>query len=250
MISVLVVDDQAMMRTGLRYILEAEPDLTVIGEAADGDAAVASVRGLDPDVVIMDVRMPGLDGIQATREIVASSARARVLIFTTFDIDRHILDALRAGASGFLVKDDAPDALVGAVRTIAAGDAVLTPSVTRRLLDRFARLPGLSDQGTDDLGSLTAREREILILIGKGLSNPEIAASLNVSESTVKTHVGHILEKLGLRDRVHAVILAYEFGLITPAQRRRSLDAEAPNVRVAKGRGGLRADQAVQDLVD
>lgn len=222
MISVLVVDDQAMMRTGLRYILEAEPDLTVVGEAADGDAAVASVRGLDPDVVIMDVRMPGLDGIQATREIVASSARARVLIFTTFDIDRHILDALRAGASGFLVKDDAPDALVGAVRTIAAGDAVLTPSVTRRLLDRFARLPGLSDQGTDDLGSLTAREREILILIGKGLSNAEIAASLNVSESTVKTHVGHILEKLGLRDRVHAVILAYEFGLITPAQRRPS----------------------------
>jgi DNA-binding NarL/FixJ family response regulator len=219
MISVLVVDDQPMMRTGLRYILEAEPDLTVTGEAADGETAVASVRQLDPDVVIMDIRMPGLDGIQATRQIVASSARARVLTLTTFDIDRHVLDALRAGASGFLVKDDAPDALVSAIRTLAAGDAVLTPSVTRRLLDRFARLPGLSDQGTDDLGSLTAREREILTLIGKGLSNTEIAAALTVSESTVKTHVGHVLEKLSLRDRVHAVILAYESGLITPAQR-------------------------------
>jgi DNA-binding NarL/FixJ family response regulator len=168
MISILVVDDQPMMRTGLRYILEAEPDLTVTGEAADGETAVASVRQLDPDVVLMDIRMPGLDGIQATRHIVASSAHARVLIFTTFDIDGHILDALRAGASGFLVKDDAPDALVSAIRTIAAGDAVLTPSVTRRLLDRFARLPGLSDRGTDDLSSLTAREQVILTLIGKG----------------------------------------------------------------------------------
>jgi DNA-binding NarL/FixJ family response regulator len=219
MISVLVVDDQPMMRTGLRYILEAEPDLTVAGEAADGGAAVASVRELQPDIVVMDIRMPRLDGIQATRQIVASSARARVLILTTFDIDEHILDALRAGASGFLVKDDAPDALVSAIRTIAAGEAVLAPSVTRRLLDRFARLPGLSNQGGDDLGSLTVREREVLSLIGKGLSNAEIAAALTVSESTVKTHVGHVLEKLDLRDRVHAVILAYESGLVTPAQR-------------------------------
>lgn len=219
MISVLVVDDQPMMRTGLRYILEAEPDLTVPGEAADGETAVASVRQLDPDVVIMDIRMPGMDGIEATRRIVASHGRTRVLIFTTFDIDGNILDALRAGASGFLVKDDAPDALVNAIRTIAAGDAVLTPSVTRRLLDRFARLPGLSDRGTDKLRSLTGREREILVLIGQGLSNTEIAATLTVSESTVKTHIGHVLEKLDLRDRVHAVILAYESGLITPAGR-------------------------------
>jgi DNA-binding NarL/FixJ family response regulator len=221
MISILIVDDQPMMRAGLRYILEAEPDLTVTGEAADGKAAIAAVQQVRPDVVVMDIRMPGLDGIQATRQIVASSVGTRVLVLTTFDLDSHILDALRAGASGFLVKDDAPDALVSAIRTIAAGDAVLTPSVTRRLLDKFARLPGLSDTGTNDLRVLTGREREILTLIGKGLTNAEIAAALTVAESTVKTHVGHVLEKLGLRDRVHAVILAYESGLVRPAQQRR-----------------------------
>jgi DNA-binding NarL/FixJ family response regulator len=219
-ISVLIADDQPMMRTGLRYILDAEPDLAVVGEAADGQSAIDSVRDLQPDVVVMDIRMPGLDGIEATRRIAASAAHARVLMLTTFDIDQHILDALRAGASGFLVKDDAPDALVGAIRVIAAGDAVLAPSVTRRLLDRFARLPSLDHQQPSDLSSLTRREREILGLLGQGLSNAEIATTLIVSEATVKTHVGHVLEKLKLRDRVQAVIQAYESGLIIPAARR------------------------------
>ena len=223
-ISVLIADDQPMMRTGLRYILDAEPDLAVVGEAADGQSAIDSVRDLQPDVVVMDIRMPGLDGIEATRRIAASAAHARVLMLTTFDIDQHILDALRAGASGFLVKDDAPDALVGAIRVIAAGDAVLAPSVTRRLLDRFARLPSLDHQQPQpsELSSLTRREREILGLLGQGLSNAEIATALIVSEATVKTHVGHVLEKLKLRDRVQAVIQAYESGLIVPAAHRPS----------------------------
>ena len=219
-VRVLIVDDQPMMRTGLRYILDAEPDLAVVGDASDGESAIARVRDLQPDVVVMDIRMPGLDGIEATRRIAASAAHARVLMLTTFDIDRHILDALRAGASGFLVKDDAPDALVDAIRIIAAGDAVLAPSVTRRLLDRFARLPSLDQQQPTDLSSLTNREWEILGLLGHGLSNAEIAATLTVSEATVKTHVGHVLEKLKLRDRVQAVIYTYESGLITPAGHR------------------------------
>ena len=219
-ISVLIADDQPMMRTGLRYILDAEPDFAVVGEASDGQSAIDSVRDLQPDVVVMDIRMPGLDGIEATRRIAASAAHARVLMLTTFDIDQHILDALRAGASGFLVKDDAPDALVGAIRIIAAGDAVLAPSVTRRLLHRFARLPSLDHQQPSDLSSLTKREREILGLLGQGLSNAEIASTLTVSEATVKTHVGHVLEKLQLRDRDQAVIQAYESGLIIPAAHR------------------------------
>jgi DNA-binding NarL/FixJ family response regulator len=219
-ISVLIVDDQPMMRTGLRYILDAEPDLAVTGEASDGESAIDRVRDLQPDVVVMDIRMPGLDGIEATRRIAASAAHARVLMLTTFDIDQHILDALRAGASGFLVKDDAPDALVDAIRIIAAGDAVLAPSVTRRLLDRFARLPSLDHRQPSDISSLTNREWEILGLLGQGLSNAEIAATLTVSEATVKTHVGHVLEKLKLRDRVQAVIHTYESGLITPAAHR------------------------------
>jgi DNA-binding NarL/FixJ family response regulator len=219
-VRVLIVDDQPMMRTGLRYILDAEPDLAVVGDASDGESAIARVRDLQPDVVVMDIRMPGLDGIEATRRIAASAAHARVLMLTTFDIDRHILDALRAGASGFLVKDDAPDALVDAIRIIAAGDAVLAPSVTRRLLDRFGRLPSLDQPQPTDLSSLTNREWEILGLLGHGLSNAEIAATLTVSEATVKTHVGHVLEKLKLRDRVQAVIYTYESGLITPTGHR------------------------------
>jgi DNA-binding NarL/FixJ family response regulator len=219
MINVLIADDQAMMRTGLRLILEAEPDLAVVGEAADGTSAVTNARALRPDVVVMDIRMPVLDGIEATRLLSGSAPRTRVLILTTFDIDEHILDALRAGASGFLVKDDAPHALVDAIRTIAAGDAVLAPSVTRRLLDRFAQLPGPGQTPTD-LSSLTAREREVLALIGRGLSNAEIASMLTVSEATIKTHVGHVLMKLNLRDRVQTVIYAYESGLVTPARYR------------------------------
>jgi DNA-binding NarL/FixJ family response regulator len=218
-INVLIADDQAMMRAGLRLIVEAEPDLAVVGEAADGTSAFRNARTLDPDVVVMDIRMPVLDGIEATRLLSGSAPRTRVLILTTFDIDEHILDALRAGASGFLVKDDAPHALVDAIRTIAAGDAVLAPSVTRRLLDRFAQLPGPGQTPTD-LSSLTAREREVLALIGRGLSNAEIAAMLTVSEATIKTHVGHVLMKLNLRDRVQTVIYAYESGLITPARYR------------------------------
>ncbi|WP_326647060.1 response regulator transcription factor [Streptosporangium sp. NBC_01755] len=220
-IRVLLVDDQPLLRTGFRLILEAEPDLTVVGEAGDGKAAQDQSRALLPDVVLMDIRMPGVDGIEATRRIVREAAGGahvpRVLVLTTFDLDEYIVEALRAGASGFLLKDVPPEELVQAIRVVAAGDAIVAPSITRRLLDKFgAHLPTHRESTPARLERLTERELEVLKLIAKGMSNAEIAAELVVSETTVKTHVGNVLTKLSLRDRVQAVVLAYETGLITP----------------------------------
>lgn len=218
MTTVLLVDDQALLRMGFRLVIESEPDLEVVGEASDGRVALDQVAALAPDVVVMDVRMPGMDGIEATRRVVAEHPGTRVLVLTTFDVDEYAFAALRAGASGFLLKDVPPDDLVQAIRVVAAGDAIVAPSVTRRLLDRFAhRLPAAGPRPTPPpLERLTEREREVLRLIARGMSNAEIAAELVVSETTVKTHVGNVLTKLGLRDRVQAVVLAYETGLVTP----------------------------------
>jgi DNA-binding NarL/FixJ family response regulator len=221
-IAVLLADDQPLLRMGFRMILEAQSDMTVAGEAADGDEAVERTAELGPDVVLMDVRMPGSDGIEATRRIVASGSAARVLILTTFDLDEYAFSALRAGASGFLLKDAPPDDLLSGIRAVAGGDAVVAPSVTRRLLDAYAhRLPDgrAAVTRSSRLDPLTEREREVLLAVAGGLSNAEIAARLVVSEATVKTHVGRILTKLGVRDRVQAVILAYETGLVQASQR-------------------------------
>jgi DNA-binding NarL/FixJ family response regulator len=216
-IAVLLADDQPLLRMGFRMILDAQPDMHVAGEAADGAEAVERTAELSPDVVLMDVRMPGTDGIEATRRIVAGGAGARVLILTTFDLDEYAFAALRAGAAGFLLKDAPPADLLSGIRAVASGDAVVAPSLTRRLLDAYAhRLP--DDRAPAGpharLDPLTDREREVLRAVAAGLSNAEIAASLVVSEATVKTHVGRILAKLGLRDRVQAVILAYETGVV------------------------------------
>lgn len=217
-IRVLLVDDQPMIRTGFRLILEAEPDITVVGEAGDGHHAVDDTRVLQPDVVLMDIRMPGMDGVEATRRIVDSGSSSRVIILTTFDLDEHVHDALRAGASGFLVKDGPAESLVGAIRTVADGDAVISPRVTRRLLDRFAHVAEQEPPAVPrSLDALTARELDVLCALTRGLSNAEIARELHVSEATVKTHVAHILDKYRLRDRVQAVILAYDTGLVRPA---------------------------------
>jgi DNA-binding NarL/FixJ family response regulator len=221
-ISVLLADDQPLLRMGFRMILEAQVDMTVAGEAADGAEAVELAGALQPDVILMDVRMPGTDGIEATRRIVAADGGARVLILTTFDLDEYAFSALRAGASGFLLKDAPPDDLLSGIRAVAAGDAVVAPSVTRRLLDAYAhRLPDDRAPATRSarLDPLTEREREVLLAVARGLSNAEIAARLVVTEATVKTHVGRILTKLGLRDRIQAVILAYETGLVQASQR-------------------------------
>jgi DNA-binding NarL/FixJ family response regulator len=224
-VRVLLVDDQPLIRMGFRMILEEQPDISVVGEAANGDEAVRLTSQLHPDVVIMDVRMPGTDGIEATRRIVEQTPDARVLVLTTFDLDEYAFSALRLGASGFLLKDARPNELADAVRAVASGDAVVAPSVTRRLLDTFAgQLPDLHSghDGTDTsrLKQLTEREREVLVRVAEGLSNSEIAAVLFVSEATVKTHFGRILSKLGLRDRVQAVVLAYQVGLVHPPPRR------------------------------
>jgi DNA-binding NarL/FixJ family response regulator len=221
-ITILLVDDQPMLRMGYRMVLDAQPDLRVIGEAEDGDEAIEQTARLDPDVVLMDVRMPGLDGVQATERIVASGSRSKILILTTFDLDEYAYGALRAGASGFLLKDTPPPDMLSGIRAVATGDAVVAPSVTRRLLSEFAHhLPG-PDQppGQDDprVESLTPRERELLVEVARGLSNAEIAERLVVSEATVKTHVGRILSKLGLRDRVQIVVFAYETGLVRPTR--------------------------------
>lgn len=218
-IKVLLVDDQALMRMGFAMVLGAEEDLAVVGEAGDGTAALTQVRALKPDVVLMDVRMPGMNGIDATTRIVAEHPGVRVLVLTTFDLDEYAFAALRAGASGFLLKDAEPAALVAAIRTVASGDAVVAPRVTRRMLDLFAsRLPVKSGapQGPlhERLGSLTPREVEVLKAVTRGLSNAEIATEFVVSEATVKTHVASVLNKLGVRDRVQAVILAYESGMV------------------------------------
>ena len=220
-IRILLVDDDPLLRLGFRLVLESQPDLSVVGEAPDGATAVRRTAELDPDVVIMDVRMPGMDGIEATREIVREHGRSRVLILTTFDIDEYAFPGLRAGASGFLLKNVPPDDLLSAIRAVASGDAVVAPSVTRRLLDAMAdRLPdagGSPASGADGrLGKLTERELEVLMKVANGLSNAEIAEELTLSEGTVKTHVGRILNKLGLRDRVQAVVLAYQIGLVRP----------------------------------
>jgi len=214
-IRVLLADDQALVRSGFRMILEARDDLQVAGEAEDGAAAVALARSLRPDVILMDVRMPKLDGVEATRRIVASGSPARVLILTTYDLDEYVHSAIRAGASGFLLKDVEPAHLVDAVRVVARGDALLAPTVTRRLLERFAdALPGEPRAAPAGLASLTRREREILELVAAGMSNAEIAERLVLGETTVKSHVSSVLRKLGLRDRVQAVVLAYQAGLV------------------------------------
>jgi DNA-binding NarL/FixJ family response regulator len=221
-VTVLVADDQELVRAGLRTILEAKPDIEVTGEAADGQAAVDAARRLRPDVVVMDVRMPVMDGLEATRRIASGPGEPRrVLVLTTFDLDEYVYEALRAGASGFLLKGAPTDQVVEAVRVVAAGEALLSPSVTRRLIDEFARRPTPGARPPAALEELTAREREVLALVARGRSNPEIADELVVSAATVKTHVAHILLKLGVRDRVQAVILLYESGVLSPGDTRR-----------------------------
>jgi DNA-binding NarL/FixJ family response regulator len=223
MIRVLLVDDQSLLRMGFRMILEAEPDIEVVGEAADGEAGVRLASALHPDVVVMDIRMPGMDGIAATTLITGASQPSKVLILTTFDLDQYVFAGLRAGASGFLLKDAPPPELLTAIRTVASGEAVLAPTATRRLIGQF--LPLLPDPGQPPgregdrgalLGKLTDRERTVFTQLAAGRSNREIAGDLHLSEGTVKIHVGRILAKLGLRDRVQAVVLAYESGLIRP----------------------------------
>ena len=218
-IRVLLVDDQQLVRTGFRMILEEEPDIEVVGEAPDGRQAIDAAQRLRPSVIVMDIRMPVLDGIEATRRLVRDRAApdARVLVLTTFDADENVIEALRAGASGFLLKDVTPLDFVAAIRTVAAGEALLAPTVTRRLLDRFAdRLPPVNEERNAALRDLTERETEVLRLIARGLSNREIAERLVLAEPTVKTHVSHVLDKLDLRDRAQAVVLAYEAGLVRP----------------------------------
>jgi DNA-binding NarL/FixJ family response regulator len=221
-IRVLLVDDQALVRSGFRLILETREDIEVAGEAADGLEAIALERQLRPDVILMDVRMPTLDGVEATRRLAAAGSPARVLILTTFDLDEYVYEALRAGASGFLLKDTQPAQLVDAIRVIAAGEALLAPTVTRRLLDHFAdTLPsGQPKPPPAELARLTERELEILRLLAGGLSNAELAELLFLSETTVKTHISSVLRKLDLRDRVQAVVLAYEAGLVRPGSAR------------------------------
>jgi DNA-binding NarL/FixJ family response regulator len=219
-ISVLLVDDHALIRKGFRLILDAETDIEVAGEAGDGTVAFSMCSALRPDVVLMDVRMPGRDGIEATRDIAAAGLPSKVLILTTFDLDDYVYAGLRAGASGFLLKDTQPADLIAAIRTIAAGDAVLAPSATQRLIRQFASTkqpePASGHRASQVRQALTGREQDVFALIAAGMSNSEIAASLFLSEGTVKIHVGRILAKLGLRDRVQAVVLAYESRLITP----------------------------------
>ncbi|MFI1925443.1 MULTISPECIES: response regulator transcription factor [unclassified Streptomyces] len=212
----LVVDDQAVVRAGFAAIVDAEPDLTVVGEAGDGASAVELAGREAPDVVLMDIRMPGMDGLTATRLITAPESGPRVLVLTTFDLDAHVYEALRAGASGFLLKDAQPEELLTALRVVASGDGILAPAVTRRLIDTFAQGAPAPPVVTGALGGLTPREREVLLHIASGLANAEIAAVLGVTTGTVKTHVNALLTKLGLRDRVQATILAYESGLIRP----------------------------------
>ena len=219
-ISVLLVDDQPLLRSGFRMILEAEEDIGVVGEAGDGDEAFELAMRLGPDVVLMDIRMPNTDGIEATRRIIAEDPDTRVLALTTFDLDEYAFGALRAGVSGFLLKDVRPSELTAAIRVVASGDAVVSPRVTRRLLDEYAHMSSAQTGAEPDrcleLAELTDREREVLDVMARGLSNAEIAARLYVSETTVKSHVGRIFSKLGLRDRVQVVVLAYEIGLVRP----------------------------------
>jgi DNA-binding NarL/FixJ family response regulator len=211
-IRVLVVDDQSMVRAGFRMLLAGEPDLEVVAEAINGRDAIEKARRLHPTVVLMDIRMPELDGLQATRHILAADDTAKVLILTTFDFDEYVYDALTAGASGFVLKDDPPEQLIAAIRTVAAGDALLSPTVTKRVIKQFTRIPRPTPPKEFD--ELTMREQEVFVLIANGLSNTEIGKQLYISDTTVKTHITHILQKLNLRDRVQAVVLAYQTGII------------------------------------
>jgi len=211
-IRVLVADDQSMVRAGFRMLLSGDDDIEVVAEAGNGVEAVEKAARFDPTVVLMDIRMPELDGLEATRRIVAADGSARILILTTFDLDEYVYEALRAGASGFVLKDDPPEQLIAAIRTVAAGEALLSPAVTQRVIKRFTRLPRpVRPKGLDEL---TDREREVFFLIARGLSNAEIGAELYISETTVKSHITHILQKLDLRDRVQAVVLAYQAGIV------------------------------------
>ena len=215
-IRVLLCDDQALVRSGFRLILESREDIEVVGEAEDGREAIELARRVDPDVILMDIRMPNVDGVEATRRLVSGGSRARIVILTTFDLDEYVFESIRAGASGFLLKDVQPAQLVDAIRVVAAGEALLAPSVTRRLLERFAHtLPG-EEKPPPELTSLTERELEVLTLLAGGLSNAELAQRLFLSETTVKSHISSVFRKLGLRDRVQAVVLAYEAGLVRP----------------------------------
>jgi DNA-binding NarL/FixJ family response regulator len=222
-ISVLLVDDQPLLRTGFRMILSSTPDITVVGDASDGVAAIRAVDTLHPDVVLMDVRMPGMDGVEATRRIVGSGSKSRVLILTTFDLDEYAFAGLQAGASGFLLKDVPPIELMSAIRAVASGDAVVSPRITRQLLDRYAATLPVTVEDTDAphplIANLTDREGDVLLAMARGLSNAEIARELTLAEATVKTHVTRILGKLGLRDRVQVVVLAYEQRLVQPRDR-------------------------------
>ena len=211
-IRVLVADDQAMVRSGFRLLLGGEEGIDVVAEASDGREAVQKAARFQPTVVLMDIRMPDVDGLEATRRIIEADPAARVLILTTFDLDEYVYEALRAGASGFVLKDDPPEQLIAAVRTVASGDALLSPTVTRRVIDKFSRAP--RQEPPRGLDELTEREREIFVLIAEGLSNAEIGSRLFISDTTVKTHITHLFQKLGLRDRVQAVVLAYRSGLV------------------------------------
>ena len=225
-IRVLVADDQSMVRAGFRMLLSHDPEIEVVGEASNGNEAVDMAARFRPTVVLMDIRMPELDGLQATRRILAADKAARVLILTTFDLDEYVYEALRAGASGFVLKDDPPEQLLAAIRVVARGDALLSPAVTRRVIEKFMRTP--RPRPPREIDELTERELEVFRLIARGLSNAEIGEQLYISEATVKTHITHILQKLNLRDRVQAVVLAYETGLFDPDARASSRDAEFP----------------------
>lgn len=226
MIRVLIADDQVLVRTGFRLILDLEPDIEVVGEAADGEECVRLCARLDPDVVLMDVRMPRLDGIRATERITGAGRRAKVLVLTTFDLDEYVFDSLRAGAAGFLLKDAPREQLISAIRQVVDGDALLAPSVTRRLIERF--VSAAPSRGSS-FGSLSAREHEVLTLIARGMSNAEIAGELFLGEATVKTYVARLLGKIGARDRIQAIVMAYEQGVVRPGQQREGTTQRAPD---------------------
>jgi DNA-binding NarL/FixJ family response regulator len=215
-IRIVIVDDQALIRGGLRMILDAHDDIEIVGEAADGEQALRLIREQEPDVVLLDIRMPNIDGLEVTQQLKATASPSRVLILTTYDVDEYVYQALRDGAAGFMLKSAPPDRLVDAVRTVAGGEALLAPSITRRLIEEHVQRTTPSRVAREELATLTDREREVLVLIAHGRSNVEIASELFLGESTVKTHVNRILHKLGLRDRVQAVVLAYEVGLVQP----------------------------------
>ncbi len=218
MISVLIADDQDLVREGLRMLLEAEPDLVVAGEAADGNQVLAQARLLDPDVILMDVRMPQMNGIEATTRLVQGGTRARILMLTTFNLDEYVYHALKAGASGFLLKDASRDQLTGAVRAVSAGETLLAPAITRQLIEDFCRGPAPGTLTTESVGGLSERELGVVLLVAQGLSNAEIAARLFLSEATIKSHIARILDKLGLRDRVQVAVYAYEHSIVRPGR--------------------------------